>query len=224
MDWNRAPIEAVAPHELIPTAQEKKRTAEQRPWEQKSENAARRYRLPENLYGKVCRIATQNDISSISHVAIQLLDYALYQREQGNMFFQLTARPNPQGRKFRVVWKAQQAEWNKDMDKLAPDFERGKQKRDGKSYPGEYGGQVKDFGLRLGNLRARLRAVADELHLPLSEVVTFLLLQAVIAYEGGKFRLELEHIVSQTASGWVATEAFPRLRDGFPPNSGANFG
>lgn len=224
MAWNHPTIEAVAPHELIPLAQEKKRTAEQRPWEQKSENAARRYRLPENLYGKVCRIATDNDISSISHVAIQLLDYALHQREQGNRFFDLTARPNPQGRKFQVVWKTQQSEWNKNMDKLTPDFKRDKHKRSARAYPGEYGGQVKDVGLRLGSLRARLRAVADELFLPLSEVVTFLLLQAVIAYENGKFRLELAHFVSLTASGWAATETLPERDDGVPPNRRANFG
>ena len=205
MDWNRNPIQAVAPANLIPVAKEKKRTAEQRPWEQQPENAVRRYRIPENLYGKVCRIATENEISSISQVAIQLLDYGLYMRSQGNPLFQIYTRLNPEGRKFRVVWKAGQTEWNNQAE-LKPDFERGKKKHPEKVLPGEYGGKLKDVGLRLGGMRTQVRSLADELYLPISEVVTFYLLQAVMAYETRKFRLVLEHVVTQTASGWAINE------------------
>jgi hypothetical protein len=217
MDWNRTPIEPVEPHELIPTAQQKKRPAEKRPWEQQPENAVRRYRLPENLYGKVCRIATQNELSSISHVAIQLLDYGLYQRSQGQPLFQIYTRPNPEGRKFRVVWQATQAGWN-GQTRLAPDFERGQRKAQPKVFPGEYGGQVKDFGLRLGAIRTRIKAVAEELHLPISDVVSFLLVQAVQAYEAGNFQLVLEHIATQTAAGWANSESTSQPESGFLGN------
>jgi hypothetical protein len=217
MDWNRTPIEPVAPHELIPTAQQKKRPAEKRPWEQQPENAVRRYRLPENLYGKVCRITTQNELSSISQVAIQLMDYSLYQRSQGVPIFQIYARPNPLGRKFRIVWQAAQVGWN-GQSNLTPDFGRGKQKAEEKVLPGEYGGRLKEVGLRLGAMRQRIKGVAEELHLPISEVAAFLLAQAVMAYEAGKFQLVLEHIATQTASGWQSSEPAPKSDSGFLGN------
>lgn len=216
-DWNHNPIEPAAPHELVSAAEEKKRPAEKRPWEQQPENAARRYRLPENLYGKVSQIATQNNISSISHVAIQLLDYALYQRKQNNALFQIHTRPNPDGCKLRLAWKAGQSEWN-SPGRLPPDFERNKKKRRETILPGEYGGRVKDIGLRLGSLRPRIRALADETCLPISDVLTFLLVQAVMAYESGKFCLVLEHIVSRTASGWAEADAAQKQDLGVPGN------
>lgn len=194
MDWNRKPTAPVAPHELIPVAQIKKRPAQKRSWEQLPENAVRRYRLPENLYGKICAIATLNNISNISHVAIQLVDYALYQHDQGNPDFQLSTRPNPQGRKFLLAWKGEQNNWNPPQSKLTPDFERGKQKRKEKVLPGEYGGKIKDVGLRLSTTRLRLKNLADETYLPISNTLTFLLLKAVMAYENGLFSLELTPI------------------------------
>lgn len=198
MDWNRTPIEPVAPHDLIPVAQVKNRPTKKRLWEQQPENVVRRYRLPENLYGKICAIATQNNISNISHAAIQLVDYALYQRSLGNQSFQPVTRPNPQGRKFRVAWKAGQTSWNNTQGKLSPDFERGKQKHKEKTLPGEYGGKIKDVGLRLGAARLRLKDLADETCLPISDTLTFLLLKAVLAYENGEISLELKQIPTPT--------------------------
>ncbi len=198
MDWNRTPIEPVSPLNTIPMALVKNRPAKKRLWEQQPENIVRRYRLPENLYGKICAIATQNNIPNISHVAIQLIDYAMYQRQLGNPEFQIQAGPNPQGRKFSVIWKADQKSWNHAQEKnnsqgkLSPDFERGKSKHKDKVLPGEYGGRIKDVGLRLGETRSRLRDLADEIYLPISDTLTFLALKAVGAYEDGEFRLELK--------------------------------
>ena len=198
MDWNRTPIEPVSPLNTIPLAQVKNRPAKKREWEKQPENVVRRYRLPENLYGKICAIATQNKFSNISHVAIQLVDYAIYQRQQGNPDFQIQAGPNPKGRKFSVIWKAEQKSWNHSQEKnnipgkLIPDFERGRSKHKDKVLPGEYGGKIKDIGLRLGETRSRLRDLADENYLPISDALAFLLLKAVNAYENGEFRLELK--------------------------------
>lgn len=194
MNWNCTPIEPVAPHELIPVAQVKPPQSRKRLWEQQPENAVRRYRLPENLYGKVCAITTQNNAPSISQVAIQLVEYAIYQNSQGNQAFQIQTRPNPRGRKFSVAWKAEQASWNNAQGKLQPDFERGKHKNKGKTLPGEYGGKVKDVGLRLAATRARVKDLADHAHLPISDALTFLLIKAVVAYENGEFVLELKDI------------------------------
>ncbi|MCX6080898.1 MAG: hypothetical protein NTW32_15330, partial [Chloroflexi bacterium] len=83
-------------------------------------------------------------------------------------------------------------EKNNSQGKLSPDFERGKSKHKDKVLPGEYGGRIKDVGLRLGETRSRLRDLADEIYLPISDTLTFLALKAVGAYEDGEFRLELK--------------------------------
>lgn len=153
-------------------------------------NAPFRYDLTDpDVYYAVAGLATQLNVSNISIVAAQLLDFAMTMSDQGQVGWAVRAKPTPDHLRLQLKWE-KASNWPQEV-KL--DMERKERQRK----LAASARQRTPFGFRWGRERHnRIKFLAGEYGCSLGQMVTLLLAYALNEYRAGHLKLELLPVAS----------------------------